>query len=550
MRGAKDASGAPAKGEKGAKNWPRKACLGKLSKAPRVDRDFPGSRRSRRKPGQAAERGLRRRARSLQARSGPASVRRADGRRHDPARRRHRRDADRRRQDPGGRGPGLSERPGGQGRPRRHRQRLPGPPRRRDHGQGPAPDGLSGRHHLRHQQRIRLRLSARQSGLRPSRDGAARPPLRHRRRSRLHPDRRSAHPADHLRPDRGPLGPLQDRRRPGEGTGQGQGHLRPRREAAPGPADRAGLGTHGAGAGGRRSLRRGHRRPVRPGQRQPGPPRQPGPARQHPLSARQGLHHQGRRDRPDRRIHRPHDAGPSPVRRPAPGHRGQGRRQDQAREPDPGLGHDPELLPPLRKAVRHDRHRRDRGPGIPRHLQDGRPGSADQPSDPAQGLRRRGLSHLRREEPRHRRPDRRLLCPRPADPGRHRLDREVRRAVRSPQDLRLQVRRGRGRGHQPPLAEPRRRDGPEARRSPQLRHAQERAEVRRRRERSAQGRVRTAPGVHGLHRPVGTGRRFPQRRDQRPGRTLYAAQGLCRAVGHRRPGRKGPLNAGPGTAPA
>jgi preprotein translocase subunit SecA len=36
-------------------------------------------------------------------------------------------------------------------------------------------------------------------------DGAARPFLRHRRRSRLHPDRRGAHAADHLRPDRGPV---------------------------------------------------------------------------------------------------------------------------------------------------------------------------------------------------------------------------------------------------------------------------------------------------------------------------------------------------------
>jgi preprotein translocase subunit SecA len=53
---------------------------------------------------------------------------------------------------------------------------------------------------------------------------------------------------------------------------------------------------------------------------------------------------------------------------------------DHAREPDPGLGDDPELLPPLRKAVRHDRHGRDRGAGVPRHLQDGRAGGADEPA--------------------------------------------------------------------------------------------------------------------------------------------------------------------------
>ena len=42
---------------------------------------------------------------------------------------------------------------------------------------------------------------------------AARPEFRHRRRSRLDPDRRGAHAADHLRPGRGPHRPvLQDQR--------------------------------------------------------------------------------------------------------------------------------------------------------------------------------------------------------------------------------------------------------------------------------------------------------------------------------------------------
>ena len=67
-----------------------------------------------------------------------------------------------------------------QGRPRRHRQRLPRPPRLRvdvadlprprhhlrlhpeRHGPGRPPQGLRLRHHLRHQQRVRLRLPARQ----------------------------------------------------------------------------------------------------------------------------------------------------------------------------------------------------------------------------------------------------------------------------------------------------------------------------------------------------------------------------------------------------
>ncbi len=58
------------------------------------------------------------------------------------------------------------------------------------------------RHHLRHQQRIRLRLPARQPGVQPRRPRAAQAGLRHRRRSGLHPHRRGAHAADHLRPGR------------------------------------------------------------------------------------------------------------------------------------------------------------------------------------------------------------------------------------------------------------------------------------------------------------------------------------------------------------
>ena len=58
------------------------------------------------------------------------------------------------------------------------------------------------RHHLRHQQRVRLRLPARQHGLVQGRAGAARALLRHRRRGRLDPDRRGPDAADHLRSGR------------------------------------------------------------------------------------------------------------------------------------------------------------------------------------------------------------------------------------------------------------------------------------------------------------------------------------------------------------
>ncbi len=123
----------------------------------------------------------------------------------------------------------------------------------------------------------------------------------------------------------------------------------------------------------------GFRGPVRPGQHLGGAPHQPGAAGQHPLSARQGLHHPRRRDHADRRVHRPDDDRPAAVGGPAPGDRGQGRRGDPAREPDPRLGHHPELFPPLLQAVGHDRHGRHRGAGIPRHLQDGRGRDSDQP---------------------------------------------------------------------------------------------------------------------------------------------------------------------------
>ena len=158
---------------------------------------------------------------------GHAPLRRAVDGRHRAPPRQHRRNGHRRRQDAGGHAAGLPQRPGGQGRPRRHGQRLPRPPRhgmdgpalhvagadrRRDpeqHGDGRPPKGLRLRHHLRHEQRVRLRLSPRQhasggQGRQPLRQvlsavaGAA--ALRHHRRGGQHPDRRGPDAADHLRP--------------------------------------------------------------------------------------------------------------------------------------------------------------------------------------------------------------------------------------------------------------------------------------------------------------------------------------------------------------
>ena len=62
--------------------------------------------------------------------------------------------------------------------------------------------GVRRRHHLRHEQRVRLRLPARQHGADARRQGPARPQLRDRRRGRLDPHRRGPHAAHHQRPSR------------------------------------------------------------------------------------------------------------------------------------------------------------------------------------------------------------------------------------------------------------------------------------------------------------------------------------------------------------
>ncbi len=253
--------------------------------------------------------------------------------------------------------------------PRHDGRRHPARPQR-----PAAPGRLRLRHHLRHQQRVRLRLPARQHEVRPRRDGAARPSLRDRGRSRQHPDRRSAHAADHLgsggrihRPllrsrshhpqadaRRGPPGPDQGRRpRPPRSLGR----LRRRRKEQDRHADR---NRHGQG---RATAVASHaaRRPLRSGEHAAAPPRAAGAARARPLQARRAVHDQGRRRRHRRRVHRPPDAGPALERRAAPGRRSQGRRQDRARKPDARHHHLPELLPQVQEAVGHDRHGRDRG---------------------------------------------------------------------------------------------------------------------------------------------------------------------------------------------
>ncbi len=148
---------------------------------------------------------------------------------------------------------GLPERAARQGHAHRHGQRVPRAARRRLDGadlqlprhvgrrrQGrPVVGGEARRvrlrHHLRHQQRVRLRLPARQPRVPHRRPHAARPRVRDRRRSRLDPHRRGAHAADHLGPRRGKHRALPEDQRaraaPEQaGRGRRRGRLLGRRE--------------------------------------------------------------------------------------------------------------------------------------------------------------------------------------------------------------------------------------------------------------------------------------------------------------------------------
>ena len=102
---------------------------------------------------------------------------------------------------------------------------------------------------------------------------------------------------------------------------------------------------------------------------------------------RPALRGAGRRGRHRRRVHRPPDAGPALVRRPAPGGRGEGEASDPEREPDARLDHVPELLPHVRQARRHDRHGRHRGLRVPADLRPGDGGDPDAQADGPRGPR-------------------------------------------------------------------------------------------------------------------------------------------------------------------
>ena len=399
--------------------------------------------------------------------------------RHDSPLGHDRGDGDRRGQDPGRHAPGRAERPHRSRRAHRHGERLPRPPRRPVDGPHlspagplgvghparglvplrpglradrlappvappvPAAGGLPRRHHLRDEQRVRVRLPARQHAVLAGRAGPAGAPLRHRRRGRLHPDRRGADPADHLRPGGGVDGPLlQGRPDHSQAHPRGDDHRgeAPRdRGGPPGRLHRRREGEDGhPDRGGRRPVRAAAlgREPLRPPAHRHAPPHQPGPPRPRPLPAGRGLRRQGRPDHHRRRVHGPPDARPALVGRPPPGDRGEGGAADPAGEPDPRHDHLPELLPDVRQARGHDGHRRHRGGGVREDLQARRLRDPAEPvADPGHPPGHRLQDRAR--EVRRRRPGGQG-APREgaADPDRHRLHREVRAALQAPQEER------------------------------------------------------------------------------------------------------------------
>ncbi len=187
-------------------------------------------------------------------------------------------------------------------------------------GRRRTPRRLQLRHHLRHQQRVRLRLSARQHEVPPGGLRAALAPLRHRRRSGLDPDRRSAHAADHFRAERRiHRQVLQDqphhsqagarRRDQGQGAGRKLHHrrLHGRRKAPQRGAHRRRHREGGKAAGLRQS--------VSAGELDHPAPRAAGAARARAVPSRQGLPGAGRPGDHRRRVHRARDARPPLERR-------------------------------------------------------------------------------------------------------------------------------------------------------------------------------------------------------------------------------------------
>ena len=261
-----------------------------------------------------------------------------------------------------------------------------------------AQGGVRRRHHVRHELRVRLRLPARQHGHVAPGNRPAQPRLRDRRRGRLDPHRRGADAAHHLRRagDRGARRTTTSRASSrtldgvpakfvpkGVEKRRGRRGLRVRREVQDRLAARVGDRV--------RRARARDREPLRPAERAARQPPDPGAQGRVALPARRRLRRPGRRGQDRRRVHRPHHGGPALVGGPPPGGRGQGGRGHPRGARHARDDHAPELLPPLREALRHDRHGEDRGEGVPGDLQ---PLRRRDPDERRRRPRRRERLHL------------------------------------------------------------------------------------------------------------------------------------------------------------
>ena len=206
--------------------------------------------------------------------------------------------------------------------------------------------------------------------------------LRDRRRGRLDPHRRGANAADHLRragSRRADLLRLRAHR------SLADRYSRTTRSSRAGTPTRTTSTTRSTRRSRRARLRSRpseralrHREPLRPAPLAARQPPEPGAEGGVALQARRRLRHPGRRGEDRRRVHGPDHGRTALVRRPAPGDRGEGGREDPGGERHARDDHAPELLPPLREARRHDRYREDRGEGVRRDLQPARRRDPDQ----------------------------------------------------------------------------------------------------------------------------------------------------------------------------
>ena len=186
------------------------------------------------------------------------------------------------------------------------------------------------RHHLRPEQRVRLRLPARQHEVQRARIRAARAQFRHRRRGRFDPDRRGAHAAHHQRAGRA------DRaRNTSRSTKSSRACAKDEHYVVDEKAHSVSLTDDGVDA---RAEADGYFEPLRPGEPRVASHPEPVLARALAVQARRELPRLGRRQGAHhRRVHRARarrvDAGPTVSIRPSRPRRTCGSKKRPARWP-------------------------------------------------------------------------------------------------------------------------------------------------------------------------------------------------------------------------